>query len=158
MRLLSFPALSDLVEGSIFLCIFFCVCVSMCCVYFPALCGGKELDHILYSAECSSICFKYLLSGMKLALIPEAVTKPMFFFWGGGVFHLKWMYVVQTFWGSIKKAVLCGNSHIPQLDLLKASRNGLAVNSSRYLQTPGRARFVLCNLVLSDDFIHKYMV
>lgn len=86
MRLLSFPALSDLVEGSIFLCIFFCVCVSMCCVYFPALCGGKELDHILYSAECSSICFKYLLSGMKLALIPEAVTKPMFFLGGEGFF------------------------------------------------------------------------
>lgn len=86
MRLLSFPALSDLVEGSIFLCIFVCVCVSICCVYFPALCGGKELDHILYSAERSSICFKYLLSGMKLALIPEAVTKPMFSLGGEGFF------------------------------------------------------------------------
>lgn len=137
---------------------FLCVCVSICCVYFPALCGGKELDHILYSAECSCICFKYLLSGMKLALIPEAVTKPMFFLRGGeGLFIWNGCMWSKRFEEVLKKQ--CSVVIVISLSWICLKLHGTDLPSTpRYLQTPGRARFVLCNLVLSDDFIHKYMV
>lgn len=140
---------------SMYFCV--CVCFYMLCLLSSTLWGKGVGSHPVF---CRT--FFHLLQVPSLwnetCTDPWSCNQTNVFFGGGGVFHLKWMYVVQTFWGSIKKAVLCGNSHIPQLDLLKASRNRLAVNSSRYLQTPGRARFVLCNLVLSDDFIHKYMV
>lgn len=139
----------------VFLCV--CVCFYMLCLLSSTLWGKGVGSHPVFCRM-----FFHLLQvpsfWNETCTDPWSCNQTNVFFGGGGVFHLKWMYVVQTFWGSIKKAVLCGNSHIPQLDLLKASRNRLAVNSSRYLQTPGRARFVLCNLVLSDDFIHKYMV
>lgn len=60
--------------------------VSVRCAYFSALFKGwekdcRELDHILYFAECSCTYFKYLfICEWNLhcaALIPEAVTKPM---------------------------------------------------------------------------------
>lgn len=158
IRLFSFSMLSDFVEGSVFLCIFFFLCVFICCAYSLALCGGKELGHILYSAECSCIYFKYLFSVNETCTDPWSCNQTNVF-WGGGILSfLIWNWCMWSilFEEVLKKAVFCGNSHIPQWYLLKTSPNRLAINSSRYLQTPERACFVLC--ILSDCFIYKYMV
>lgn len=93
---------------------FWCVCVFLYVVLtFQRFVGKRSwvtsciLQNVLVSTSSTFSLW------MKLALIPEAVTKPMLFLGGRGffIFHLKLVYVVQTFWGSIKKAMFCGNSH-----------------------------------------------
>lgn len=136
---------------------FVCVCFYMLCLLSSPLWGKGVGSHPIFCRM-----FLYLLQVPSLwnetCTDPWSCNQTNVFFWGGeGFFIWNGCMWSKRFEEVLKKQ--CSVVIVISLSWICLKLHGTDLPSTpRYLQTPGRARFVLCNLVLSDDFIHKYMV